>query len=336
MPIIAVFNNKGGVGKTTLIYHLSHMFAKLSYRTLVVDLDPQANLTAAFFDEDRLEELSESEKTINACLSPVSEGLGDISNAHVEKIKASLFIIPGDLRLSKYEDMLAQAWLNRSGSNNESLRKNSSIYRIIKAAEKLNPVDLILLDVGPNLGALNRVSLLSADFLLVPMEADLFSIQGIQNLGPTIKGWKEDWEEVLQKRRKMTPLAEESILLPAGKIEPIGYTVLQHIEKLSRPTRQYAKWIDRIPKSYRNYLLQSESQVVEYGQDPHRLSAIRNYYSLMPMSQDARKPIFDLKSADGAIGSHQKLVQECYTTFEALAHKIIEKCGIVRSTDSVP
>jgi chromosome partitioning protein len=52
---LILFNNKGGVGKTTLAYHLSHMLARIGYRTLAVDLDPQANLTSAFFEEDLLE-----------------------------------------------------------------------------------------------------------------------------------------------------------------------------------------------------------------------------------------------------------------------------------------
>ena len=49
MITIALFNNKGGVGKTTLAYHLAHMFRRLDYSVLAVDLDPQANLTSAFF-----------------------------------------------------------------------------------------------------------------------------------------------------------------------------------------------------------------------------------------------------------------------------------------------
>ena len=57
IPVIAFFNNKGGVGKTTLVYHLSWAFADLGRHILAVDLDPQANLTASFLNEDQLEEL---------------------------------------------------------------------------------------------------------------------------------------------------------------------------------------------------------------------------------------------------------------------------------------
>ena len=53
-PVVAFFNNKGGVGKTSLVYHLAWMYADLGVRVVAVDLDPQANLSAAFLDEDRL------------------------------------------------------------------------------------------------------------------------------------------------------------------------------------------------------------------------------------------------------------------------------------------
>ena len=70
---IALFNNKGGVGKTTLTSHLAHMVARLGWRVLAVDLDPQSNLTSAFFDEQRLEALWEptSSGTMLSALAPL-------------------------------------------------------------------------------------------------------------------------------------------------------------------------------------------------------------------------------------------------------------------------
>ena len=59
VPVLTFFNNKSGVGKTALVYHLAWMLSDLGYRVLACDLDPQANLTAAFLDEDQLEKLSD-------------------------------------------------------------------------------------------------------------------------------------------------------------------------------------------------------------------------------------------------------------------------------------
>ena len=79
MKTIALFNNKGGVGKTTLVYHLAHMLPRLGYPALAVDLDPQANLTSAFFQEWELEALwDEPTGTVLACVNPILEGAGDV------------------------------------------------------------------------------------------------------------------------------------------------------------------------------------------------------------------------------------------------------------------
>lgn len=80
-PVLTFFNNKGGVGKTSLIYHLAWMFASLRKRIVIVDLDPQANLTAAFLEEDRIEQIWHEQRpgtTIFQCVKPLT-GVGDIS-----------------------------------------------------------------------------------------------------------------------------------------------------------------------------------------------------------------------------------------------------------------
>ena len=88
MTAIAFFNNKGGVGKTTLAYHLSWMYADLGVSVVVADLDPQANLTTMFLSEDRLEELwpdGNHPHSILGSVSPILHGLGGISPPHVEE-----------------------------------------------------------------------------------------------------------------------------------------------------------------------------------------------------------------------------------------------------------
>lgn len=80
-PVLTFFNNKGGVGKTSLIYHLAWTFASLNKRVLVLDLDPQSNLTAAFLHEDEIEEIwntSQPGSTIYQCVKPLT-GVGDIA-----------------------------------------------------------------------------------------------------------------------------------------------------------------------------------------------------------------------------------------------------------------
>ena len=109
-PVLTFFNNKGGVGKTSLIYHLAWMFASLRKRIVAVDLDPQANLTAAFLIEEEIEAIWEEEKpglTVYRCVEPLAD-VGDIAEPHLKRIAADLYLLPGDVRLSRYEEVLSR------------------------------------------------------------------------------------------------------------------------------------------------------------------------------------------------------------------------------------
>ena len=78
IPVLTFFNNKGGVGKTSLVYHLAWMLSETGDRVLACDLDPQANLTASFLDEDDLESLWEGgaeNRTVHQCVAPLA-GVG--------------------------------------------------------------------------------------------------------------------------------------------------------------------------------------------------------------------------------------------------------------------
>ncbi|MBM3744727.1 MAG: ParA family protein, partial [Acidobacteria bacterium] len=110
VPVVSFFNNKGGVGKTSLVYHLTWMCSDLGLRVLAADLDPQANLSAAFLEEERLEELWPDEvnrKTIYGSIQPLLRGVGDIAPAQLERIDRPLALVVGDLSLSEFEDELS-------------------------------------------------------------------------------------------------------------------------------------------------------------------------------------------------------------------------------------
>jgi chromosome partitioning protein len=325
MKTVALFNNKGGVGKTTLVYHLAYMLSRTGHPTLAVDLDPQANLTSAFFDEDELESLwNDGTKTILSCVKPILEGTGDIGAPVTIKVADDLAVLAGDLGLSRFEDKLSDSWSKGFSSDLASLRTTSAFHRIINQGAASVDASVALLDVGPNLGAINRAALLSADFLVIPLAADLFSLQGLRNLGPTVRVWKQQWD-------LMKSLATQvNFDLPEGQMRPAGYVVLQHAVRLDRPVRAYGRWLERIPAVYREAVLgsPSEQKQIFSERDRNCLATLRNYRSLMPMAQDARKPMFDLRPADGAIGSHAQLVQTCAAEFANLASEIASRCGL--------
>jgi len=327
MRTVVLFNNKGGVGKTSLVYHLAWMYADLGVSVLAADFDPQANLSAMFLREERLEQLwpdGEHPDTVLGSVGPILRGLGDICSPHVERVSERLGLLVGDLGLSEFEAKLSTEWPNCMSRNEAAFRAISAFHRMLADAAGQQRADLVLIDVGPNLGAINRSAIIAANFVVVPLAADLFSLQGLRNLGPSLQTWRRDWKDRLDRRP-----SDPSLLLPAGDMQPIGYVVLQHAVRLDRPVRAYEKWMKRIPPTYLSEVLSdARSPAPSIDRDPNCLATLKNYRSLMPLAQDALKPMFHLKAGDGALGGHLNAVQECFKDFRKLARSVAQKCDV--------
>ncbi|ACE82886.1 ParA family protein [Cellvibrio japonicus] len=328
MKTIAFFNNKGGVGKTSLVYHLAWMYADRGIRTLAIDLDPQANLSAMFLDEERLADLwDDSERsTIYDSLLPLMNRTGDIAPPHVEQIAEKLGLVCGNLALSRFEDLLSENWPKCLDGQQAAFRVITAFHRIIEAAAQAMTAELVLIDVGPNLGAINRSALIASEQVVLPLAPDLFSIQGLKNLGPTLQDWRKGW----RKRLDELP-SNAGISAPSGNMTPIGYVVMQHGIRDSRPVKAYSRWMEKIPGVYRQALLNEQEQPVSVTEDPYTLALLKHYRSLMPLAMEANKPMFFLKPVDGAIGAHVEAVRACYNDFHTLARKIAGYAGIAVS-----
>jgi cellulose biosynthesis protein BcsQ len=323
MKTIAFFNNKGGVGKTSLVYHLASMYAELGLNVVAADLDPQSNLTAMFLDEDRFEALwpeGAPSRTILGPILPLLEGEGGIGEPHIEEVMG-VGLLAGDLSLSGFEDELSQQWPYCLEGRKRAFRVIGAFHEVLTRAAIAREAELVLIDVGPNLGAINRAALIAADHVVIPLAPDLFSLKGLQNLGPRLRKWREGWRERIAKK-------PEGMAIAQGEMEPLGYIVMQHAVRLDRPVKAYEKWMARIPNTYRNAILDQPPEDVTLDTDPYRLAALKHYRSLMPLAQEARKPMFRLKPADGAIGGHAEAVQSCYRDFRALAREIAKRAGV--------
>ena len=326
-PVLTFFNNKGGVGKTSLVYHVSWMLAELGHAVLVVDLDPQANLTAAFLGETRLEKLWDTDggdrgNTIYQCVQPLTE-VGDIREPRLLRIAHELFFLPGDLALSGFEDLLSSEWPNCLGSQNlyRPFRVITSFWQVIQTGARRSEASIVLVDVGPSLGAINRSALIATDFVIVPLAADLFSRQGLRNLGPALRHWRSDWK----KRRHNWECP--SFRLPAGHMAPIGYLIQQHGVRLNRPVKAYDRWARQMPAEYSARVLDERrtSETGDADTDRNAIATVKHYRSLVPLAQEARKPIFALAPADGAIGSHAAASRDAFHDFEELTREIMHR-----------
>ncbi len=337
MKTLAFFNNKAGVGKTSLVYHLAWMYAELGVNVVAIDLDPQSNLTASFFNDDTLATLWEpsgSPRTILDAVQPLLDHLGDLVIPEVQDIDPRIGLIAGDLGLSRFEDRLAETWGkclddNRSVAE-DAFRVTTAFYRLMDAVARARQAELVLIDVGPNLGAINRAALVAADFVMIPLAADLFSLQGLRNLGPTLRAWRSGWKSRGDKAAESASTSGSPIglALPSGAMKPIGYVVMSPSIRENYPVMSFRRWVDRIPEVYRQEILKGPTDSPIAKPDPHALATLKNFRSLAPMAQEARKPMFALKPADGAIGGHSVAVSECFSAFQRLAILAAKKCQV--------
>ena len=328
VPVLTFFNNKGGVGKTSLVYHLAWMLSGIGERVLACDLDPQANLTATFLSDQALMSVWDDDaedRTIYQCVQPLT-AVGDLRDPLVHRVSETLGLIPGDLALSSFEDSLSSEWPNALGESSlyRPFRILTAFWQVMQSGGAAIDATIILVDVGPNLGALNRSALVATDHVIAPLGADLFSLQGLRNLGPTLRRWTNEWS------RRTSNWSPPGFLLPGGTMKPLGYIVQQHSVRLGRPVQAYDKWVNRMPEAYHRYLLGRDSGPFpdKPDNDEHCLATVRHYRSLIPMAQEARKPVFRLTTADGAIGSHAAAVSNAYRDFKDLANLIRRKTGI--------
>ena len=248
------------------------------------------------------------------------KGTGDILAPElidVEIDSVSLALLAGDLTLSDFEDDLATVWPECANGRERAFQVTSAIWRVIQKAIDGFDADLVLIDMGTDLGSINRAIMIATDYIVMPLAADLFSVQGLKNLGPTLNRWRRQWQE----RTLKNPAAD--LQIPTGSMEPIGYVAMLHTERVSQPTLTHQRWLAQIPNVYQTEMLgQIPVDYPSFAEDPNFLGKLKHYRSLISMAQEAHKPIFYLKPADGVVGGHYYAVQEAHRDFLKLAQKI--------------
>ena len=327
MKTIAFFDTGRNASGTTLVYHLASMYARLGVNVLAADLDPQANLPSMFIDDEELEPFwpeNGERPTVYGALRPLLDGTEDMAAPHVEEPEPGLGLVVGDLLLATVEDELSSQWPACRDRTPRAFRVLSALARILRQGAKKMEARVVLVDLGPNLGAFNRAALATADFVVVSLVPDLYSLHGLRDLGPTLRRWQGEWSE----RRERNPV--EDLGVPVGAMRTVGYIVMQHSVRLDRPVKAYGRWMRRIPALYGSAVTGETppSKETRIDQDPNCLATLKHYHSLVPLAQEARRPMFALKPADGAIGGHATAVQGCYRDFRALAATLADRAAL--------
>lgn len=203
VKVIALFNNKGGVGKTTTIWNLATSLADQGKKVLAIDFDPQCNLSIAALGDEEFSTFLESSqelpygKTIRAFALPYIQqsAPGKPYIAEPKNTKNSnLDIVPGDFWLNNFSDILNVGTDVIGGAGLYRFLMPSSLIEAVER-EFSKQYDFALIDLPPSFNTLVRAALYSSDYFLVPCTPDLFSAYCVGLIGQVLPRFIEDWEQ---------------------------------------------------------------------------------------------------------------------------------------------
>lgn len=327
MKSVCFFNNKSGVGKTTLLCNLASYVAKnLNRSVLVLDADPQCNASAYLLAEDSLEGIFRdgTHKSLDAYYEPIRKGQGYPQELPtiVPSERFGVDVIVGDPKLSIREDLLATDW---SATRNGEPRGFQTTFAIRHLLSRLQQYDLIFIDMGPSLGALNRSVLLGADSFVMPLSVDVFSLMAIDNILKSFSAWKVALTDAIAKHRD----EEGEDFSIAGspvdwQLEFVGYVMQQYKAKVIGGTRVPVAAFERIISEQRGEL----EQICDFfscDYDDAKLGEIPTLSSVVPLSQQAHAPIFDLGAKDGIVGSQYTRVTEASEFFQNISERFMRR-----------
>jgi cellulose biosynthesis protein BcsQ len=319
-----VFNHKGGVGKTTLTVNIAAALASLGKRVLLVDSDPQCNLTAYLVEDTVVDDLldnSDGDKgaTVWSSLKPVSEGTGDPKRIGALERLPNVYLLPGDVRLAEFEQELGPAWAECFQRKVHGIRNTTAFSQLVEQTAQDLKIDFVFYDAGPNIGPLNRVILLDCDYFIVPAACDLFSIRALKTLGHTLVSWITEWKTILD-------LVPPGMHLLPGSPRFIGYVPQRFKTYGGGVSSSYSKYLPRIEKS-----IESDVVTVLRRLNPHlitpevgryELGQIKDFGTVANASQLEGVPIRDVKAGNPA----QR--EEARAAFLELARTLLTRTNV--------
>ena len=315
MKIITLYNHKGGVSKTTTTFNLSFLLAEKGYKILVVDADPQCNISELLLsqfiqeaDEKELESGSFQDlpgTTILDALRPRIDG--EVATVEVDKIELidineNLLLLRGDVNLSIIEDSLAEAHTQRFSNKTHEKRTYVAFGNFLEQIAEKHNLDYILIDVGPSSGALTRNCFLACDGFFVPSMPDRFNVQAIGTLSTIIERWIREHRSIFES------FVQQGLPIRHGTPKFLGI-IAQNFKQISgKPKKSYDLWIRRLPEKYDERLLPVLQTVVEncdlstsLKKENCIVAMIPDFVGLAPLMQETGKPVFGIEKDDTKI-----------------------------------
>lgn len=366
MRIISIFNNKGGVGKTTLTFHLACALSEMGHKTLIIDLDPQCSLTIhalneedlhriwaeedVFIDDfksardklnkDDFQKISSSTRSIHYLLKPTEDGTNEIGYSRPFKIDDNLDLIPGRLSMHLFENKIASRWSEAYHGDPLAVRTITKIRKLAEDYARAYNYDYIIMDTSPSLGMLNKVIISTTDGFLIPCMPDMFSLYGIKNIGKSLALWKKEFDTIMglisDEKRKYFP-REFVRFLGFTIYNARKYSTNNNRWDLAQAHFNYAK---EIPNTIRNYITVEVRKYIsdDILETPIGSTSVMHSHSTMPsMGQKYKKPMWLVPTLDnlenqdkGTIAGNRAIYENTKTSYIAFAEDVISRLTTLR------
>lgn len=354
--VISLYSHKGGVSKTTTSFHLGWKLADLGLNVLLVDLDPQCNLTSyvvgAADNEQKLVEIYKSKEyeTIYDKLEPIVSGNGDITAATklIPTKHAKIKLLAGSLKLADFDVFISFAL-----SSNQTLPFTSplvgALNHCIRATARTGDFDVVILDLSPSASAFNRSALMSSDYFIVPTSPEFFSLESLKSMGGMLAAWSDDFLKF--RKSQKYPLPEKSPKFLGIISQRFSLTTSRMEDgdsstSTDRMAKRFRMWLGEIQNESKNLaqsLMNKDAdmsvsckqfqEAVDEGEEPYNLISISDFCSLAPLSQKYSKPVFALEDREleskGAVQVVDKKRRADFDElFNKLALRVATLCGL--------
>ena len=365
--LISLFNHKGGVSKTTTTFNLGWTFANKGIKTLIVDADPQCNLTAYVLQLQKKQSIDEFYKDVDndnlhSKLHPIVTGKTlDIQAVRpADTLNDNLKLVAGHLSMSDFDIQVTAGLLSAEGGFLQfTAQFVGALNTVVRKTAEQNQCQLVLIDMSPSSGAMNRSILMSSDYFIVPTSPDFFSYQAIQNLGDMFVSWNESFKKFRDPTLpNALPLDPPKMLgVVSQKYRP--YTLrkkelTEHIpligekkyeERKKGIAKSFKEWIDKIQRASNDQLaekLKDHRMVIDKksfiqhitDEKPYNLISIGDFNSLIAQSQKYGKPVFELTEEEIAqTGKSLQEMKENQKLFKESVNKLAERIGCLIEDD---
>lgn len=325
MKIVSLFNNKGGVGKTTLAFHLSYILSEMGKKVLMIDLDPQCNLTIFGINESQLEDIWKQEDpfiddyenavrsktseelsginrnphSIHYLLKPTEDGLDDLTDEELPPViplSDNLGLIPGRLTINRYENVISERWSQLYQGFPLSIRTVTRIRSIAEAYSRRDGYDFVIIDTSPSLGTLNKVIISTVDGFIIPCLPDMFSLYGIKNIGNSLKLWQKEFDSIYNLISQ-----EKRNRFPNRFVRFLGYTIY-NAKKYDGNNKwglaqAHFNYAQQIPEIINEFIVEDVRHHLsdEMVHDPIGKTAVMHTHNTLPsMAQKYKLPIWKI------------------------------------------